>query len=80
MLKNSSDSFQGDVDEEGARAAAGHVDAHLLRVLRPRPHGPEHGEQADGDGELQLHDDNDGHHQLLITSGFHNFSPRYWKR
>ena len=51
LHKNSVNHFQGDADEEGARAAAGHLDAHRLRVFRPRPHGPEHGEQADGDRE-----------------------------
>ena len=46
--------MQGDADEEGSRAAAGDVDAFRLRVFRPRPHGPEHGEQTDGAGEQKI--------------------------
>ena len=45
--------MQDYADEEGSRAAAGDFDAFRLRVFRPRPHGPEHGEQADGAGEDQ---------------------------
>ena len=45
--------MQDHVDEEGSRAAAGDFDAFRLRVFRARPHGPEHGEQADGAGEDQ---------------------------
>ena len=45
--------MQDHVDAKGSRAAAGDFDAFRLRVFRPRPHGPEHGEQADGDGEEQ---------------------------
>ena len=51
LHKNSWNHLQGDADEEGAWAATSHLDAHRLRVFRPRPHGPEYGEQADGDGE-----------------------------
>ena len=46
--------MQGDADEEGSRAAAGNIDAFRLRVFRPRPDGPEHGEQTDGDGEQKI--------------------------
>ena len=45
--------MQDHADEKGSRAAAGDFDAFRLRVFRARPHGPEHGEQADGDGEEQ---------------------------
>ena len=46
--------LQGDADEKGSRAATGDFDAFGLRVFRSRPHGPEHGEQADGAGEENM--------------------------
>ena len=46
--------MQDYADEEGSRAAAGDFDAFRLRVFRPRPDGPEHGEQADGDGGKKM--------------------------